>query len=77
MVYFRLNLASTGVMAVLEEISWHFQFVCRSLITDLTPIASNRPGKEAANWWMEASGAAFTLPALYPRVALSLGLSPS
>lgn len=44
----RLNLASPGVTAVLEEISWHFQFVCRSLITDLTPIASNK--KEEGGW---------------------------
>lgn len=29
-----------------EVIRWYLQCVCESLITDLTPVASNRPGKQ-------------------------------
>lgn len=53
-----------------EEIGWHFQFVCKSLITDLTPVASEGPG-EAARWRLGASGRATTLAGLHPLVALS------
>lgn len=67
-----LQMACAGVMAVLKEVRWHFQFVCRSLIADLTPVASNRPRKEAANGCVGASGTAVTLSAFYPRVVLSL-----
>lgn len=76
MAYFRLKLACVGVMAVLLEVRWHFQFVCRSLITDLTPVASDRPRKEAANGCVGASGTAITLSVLYPCVVLSLSTFP-
>lgn len=53
---------------MLRASGWHFQFVCRSLITALTPVASRRPAA--------APGHAITLSALGPLIALPLDTVP-